>query len=58
MGEALEAYAKGLKLLEEHEDVMEYLALLQNQCVCYQKLDRFDDVLSTCIRVLKLVHSI
>jgi hypothetical protein len=37
---------------------MEYLAILQNQCVCYQKLENFDDVLSTCIRILKLVNSI
>jgi hypothetical protein len=37
---------------------MEYLAILQNQCVCYQKLEKFDDVLSTCIRILKLTHTL
>jgi tetratricopeptide (TPR) repeat protein len=51
-------YGKCLKLLEENEDVMEYLAILQNHCVCYQKLELFDDVLSTCIRILKLVNSV
>ena len=56
--EALEVYAKCLKLLEEHEDIPEYMAILQNQCVCYQKLQKFDDVLATCIRVLKLVNTI
>ena len=34
------------------------MAILQNQCVCYQKLEKFDDVLATCIRVLKLVNTI
>jgi tetratricopeptide (TPR) repeat protein len=56
--EALENYSKCLKLLEEVEDIQEYLAILQNQCVCYQKIDKFDDVLSTCIRILKLVNRI
>jgi hypothetical protein len=45
-------------LLEENEDIQEYLAILQNQCVCYQKLEQFDDVLSTCIRILKLVSNL
>jgi hypothetical protein len=38
--------------------VVEYLAILQNQCVCYQKLEKFDDILSTCIRILKIVNTI
>ena len=37
---------------------VEYLAILQNQCVCYQKLEKFDDILSTCIRILKIVNTI
>ena len=38
--------------------MVEYLAILQNQCVCYQKLEKFDDILSTCIRILKIVNTI
>jgi hypothetical protein len=38
--------------------VVEYLAILQNQCVCFQKLEKFDDILSTCIRILKIVNTI
>ena len=37
---------------------MEYLAILQNQCVCHQKLERFDDVLSISIRILKIVKGL
>ena len=54
--EALENYSKCLKMLEEAEDIQKYLAILQNQCVCYHKIQRYDDVLSTCIRILKLVN--
>ena len=38
--------------------MVEYLAILQNQCVCYQKLEKFDDILSICIRILKIVNTI
>ncbi len=38
--------------------MVEYLAILQNQCVCFQKLEKFDDILSTCIRILKIVNTI
>lgn len=38
--------------------MLEYLAILQNHCVCYHKLEKYDDVLSTCIRILKLVSNI
>ncbi len=58
VNEALENYSKCLKILEQHEDVVEYLAILQNQCVCYSKLEKFDDILSICIRILKLVNAI
>jgi 3-methyladenine DNA glycosylase Tag len=54
--EALENYNQCLKLMQEAEDVQEYLAVLQNQCVCYTKVEKYDDVLSTCIRILKLVN--
>ena len=56
--EALDNYSKCLKLLEEQEDALDYLAILQNQCVCYQKLEKFDDVLSSCIRILKIVNGL
>lgn len=54
--QALENYSKCLKMLEETEDVQQHLAILQNQCVCYHKIEKYDDVLSTCIRILKLVN--
>lgn len=37
---------------------MEYLAILQNQCVCYQKIEKYDDVLLLCIRIIKLINNI
>lgn len=53
---ALDRYNECLKLLDA-ADVLEYLAILQNRCVCYLKLQRWDDIVSTAIRSLKIIHN-
>ena len=53
---ALDRYNECLKLLDASE-VLEYLAILQNRCVCYLKLQQWDDIVSTAIRSLKIIHS-
>lgn len=37
--------------------MLEYLAILQNRCVCYLRLQRWDDIVSTAIRSLKIIHN-
>lgn len=56
VAEALEKYNDCLKIVDS-TDVMEYLALLQNRCVCYMKLERWDDIVSTSIRSLNIINS-
>lgn len=53
---ALDRYSECLKLIDA-SDVLEYLAILQNRCVCYLRLQRWDDIVSTAIRSLKIIHN-
>jgi hypothetical protein len=34
------------------------LGILQNQCVCYLKLEDFDSIISTTIRILKIINNV
>ena len=36
----------------------EYLAILQNQCVCYLILKQFDSIIATSIRILNIVNNL
>jgi tetratricopeptide (TPR) repeat protein len=53
--EALEQYNECLKILPQSE-VLDYLSVLQNRLVCYLRLERLDDIVSTCIRGLKIIR--
>jgi len=52
---ALELYKECLKLLDQ-EDVLEYLAVLLNTCACYLALKQFEDIISNCLRGLKIIR--
>ena len=53
---ALNIYVKSLKMLENTDNPSDYLSILQNQCVCYLKLQQYDSIISTSIRILKIVN--
>lgn len=34
------------------------MGILQNQCVCYLKINDFDSIITTAIRILKIVDNV
>jgi len=44
--------------MESFDDVSEYLGILQNQCVCYLKLNDYESIISTSIRIMKIVNGL
>ena len=44
--------------MESLDDVSEYLAILQNQCVCYLKMNDYDSIISTSIRIMKIINNL
>ena len=55
---ALQIYTKCLKMLENSENTSEYLTILQNQCICYERLKQFDSIISVCLRIIKMVTNL
>ena len=41
-----------------NQNHQEYLSILQNQCVCYLKLQQFDSIIATSIRILNIVNNL
>lgn len=56
MKEALEIYNECLKKIDS-EDFMDVIAILLNRCACYLHLELYEDIVSTCIRGLKIIRS-
>jgi hypothetical protein len=45
-------------MIESQDDIQEYLSILQNECVCYLKLNDYDSIISTSIRILKIINNV
>ncbi len=44
--------------MESFDDISEYLGILQNQCVCYLKISDYDSIVSTSIRIMKIINNL
>lgn len=49
-------YNECLKKIDTSETI-EYLAILLNKCACFLKLEQFEDIITTCLRGLKIIRS-
>ena len=52
--EALIVWKEAQNKLEK-EEVFENLAVMLNKCVCFMKLDRWEDTVSTCVQGLNII---
>ncbi|EAR87721.1 tetratricopeptide repeat protein (macronuclear) [Tetrahymena thermophila SB210] len=56
VSEALEIYNECLKKIDSTETI-EYLAILLNRCACFLKLEKYEDIITNCLRGLKIIRS-
>ena len=54
--EGLEIYNECLKKIDS-DDTLEFLAILLNKCACFLRLERYQDIISTCLRGLKIIRT-
>ena len=53
---ALEKYNECLKKIQP-TDLVQYLGILLNKCICYLSLSQFEEIISICIRGLNLISN-
>ncbi|KAL4480776.1 hypothetical protein ABPG72_001645 [Tetrahymena utriculariae] len=56
ISEALEIYNECMKKIDSTETI-EYLAILLNRCACFLKLEKYEDIITNCLRGLKIIRS-
>lgn len=54
IAEALEVLKESQQLLDK-EDIEEYLKVMLNKCVCFMRISKWEDVISTCIQGLNII---
>ncbi|CAD8163326.1 unnamed protein product [Paramecium pentaurelia] len=54
--DSLELYNQCLKKLSPQEDLMDFLAVLLNRCICCFFLNQFDEIVGSCTRGIKIIQ--
>ncbi|CAD8091287.1 unnamed protein product [Paramecium sonneborni] len=54
--DSLELYNECLKKLNPQEDLMDFLAVLLNRCICCYFLNQFDEIIGSCTRGIKIIQ--